>query len=402
MNLFTVNFSAIPLAKPLSYSLRNEEGVLLARKGHMFFHRAALLKLAGHGTLCVDMHEIDAYRESLVQHNAKSSDSADTNNGRGAKGYSQRGSQRRHSAVHETLPIDWFGLQSRVNVVLRQPQRESFLQRLDAVQRELLDAIARKPDSTLLALIHMASEENCMYSATHALLVGAVCALAACDVLAWPEDRKRSLISAALTMNISITELQDQLITQTTPLSAQQQMQIDAHAQDSVALLRELGVTDEIWLGAIAQHHSAQSGTLKTKPLTEQVARLMHRADVFVARLSPRATRPSMGSPAAMKSAYFDEANCVDEAGTSIIKALGIYHPGALVTLANGETGIVVRRRGGDMLHPIVAALLTRQGIPMVEPLLRDTSQPGHGIVANVRHQSVKVRTDLLRLLAAA
>jgi hypothetical protein len=109
-----------------------------------------------------------------------------------------------------------------------------------------------------------------------------------------------------------------------------------------------------------------------------------------------------MDSPAAMKSAYFDETNQVDEAGTSIIKALGIYHPGALVILANGEIGIVVRRRRSDMLRPTVAALLSRQGMPMAEPVLRDTSLPANGIVANVSHSAVKVRTDLLRLLAVA
>ena len=402
MNLFTVNFSAIPLAKPLSYSLRNEEGLLLARKGHMFFHRAALLKLAGHGTLCVDMHEINAYRESMAQHKAKKVEPSGVNNGHGSTSNDRRGRHSNHSSVKDQEPVDWFGLQSRTNAVLRQPLRETFPERLGAVQGELLDAIGRSPDSTLLALMHMAAEENNLYSATHAMLVGTVCALAAQDVLDWPEDLKRALISAALTMNISMTELQDQLIIQTTPLSPDQQKLIDSHAQRSVAMLQELGITDDVWLGAISQHHSAQAGTFRTKSPAEQIARLIHRADVFVARLSPRASRPSMDSPAAMKSAYFDETNQVDEAGTSIIKALGIYHPGALVILASGEIGIVVRRRGSDMLHPTVAALLSRQGMPMAEPVLRDTSLPANGIVANVSRSAVKVRTDLLRLLAVA
>ena len=253
MNLFTVNFSAIPLAKPLSYSLRNEEGVLLARKGHMFFHRAALLKLAGHGTLCVDMHEIDAYREALAQHNVKTVVFGDGNNGYESKSNGRRGRHLSPTAAKDLKPVDWFGLQSRANAVLRQPLRETFPERLDSVQRELLDAIWRSPDSTLLALIHMAAEENNLYSATHALLVGAVCALAAHDVLDWPEDLNKALISAALTMNISMTELQDRLIVQTEPLSADQQRQIDSHAQGSVAMLQELGVTDNDSFGQVVR-----------------------------------------------------------------------------------------------------------------------------------------------------
>jgi hypothetical protein len=38
----------------------------------------------------------------------------------------------------------------------------------------------------------------------------------------------------------------------------------------------------------------------------------------------------------------------------------------------------------------------------MAEPVLRDTSLPANGIVANVSRSAVKVRTDLLRLLAVA
>ena len=401
MNLFTVSFSSIPLGQPLSYSLRNEEGVLLVRKGHMFFHRGALLKLAGHGTLCVDMHEIDAYRESLAQHNTKTDAHSESAGGFRSKDHGLKGRYQGHALDEDVKPVDWLDLQARTNAMLRLPTRTTFLKRLDFLQRELLDVVSRSPDTTLLALIHMAAEEGSLYSATHALLVGAVCSLAANEVLDWPDDLNRTLVSAALTMNISMTELQDQLTVQTTPLLDDQQSQIDSHAQRSVVMLQELGVSDSVWLGAIANHHKAQAGALKTKSPTEQIARLIHRADVFVARLSPRASRPSMASLAAMKSAYFDEDQQVDDAGTSIIKALGIHHPGSLVTLAGGEVAIVVRR-GLHGLNPLVAVLINKQGMPLAEPVIRDTRLPGFGIVANVDHAAIRVRSDLLRLLAVA
>lgn len=401
MNLFTVSFSSIPLARPLSYSLRNEEGVLLARKGHLFFHRAALLKMAGHGTLCVDMHEIDAYRESMAQHNSNSAEHSDSATGPNAKNATQKGPYQGREINDSRRHLDWLDLQSRTNALLRLPTQATFLKRLHVLQGELLEVVGRSPDTTLLALIHLAAEEDSLYSATHALLVGAVCSLTAREVLDWPEDRERALVSAALTMNISMTELQDQLLVQTAPLSIDQRDQIDSHAQRSVAKLQELGVTDPLWLGAIDQHHTARAGAFATKSPTEQVARLIHRADVFIARLSPRASRRAMASLAAKQSTYFDEKHEVDDAGTSIIKALGIHHPGSLVTLATGEVAIVIRR-AKDRLHPIVAVLLNRHGIPLVEPVTRDTSLPAHRIVANVNHAAVKIRTDLLRVLAVA
>ena len=100
-----------------------------------------------------------------------------------------------------------------------------------------------------------------------------------------------------------------------------------------------------------------------------------------------------------MQATYFDEARKVDEAGASLIKAIGIYPPGSFVKLASGEIATVVRR-GVNTLTPRVAVLVNRQGMPMVEPALRDTRLPDYRIVASVNHKDIKVRADLVRLLA--
>ena len=402
MNLFTVNVFSIPLGQPLSFSLRNENGVLLARKGHMFFQRGVLHKLAGHGTLWVDMREVNAYQEAIAKQNTGKRDERNsTGTNETSKANAQAGKPKESAIDRDSLAVDWLGLQSSANALLRHPQTPDFQKRLNLLQHELTRLVRRSPDATLLALIHLAAEEDRLYSATHALFVGAVCSLAALEVLDWSEELASTLISAALTMNISITELQDQLAIQSVPLSDEHNSQIDSHAQRSVHLLKGLGISDPVWLEAISNHHKSNSGALKSKSPTEQIARLIHRADVFAARLSPRSSRPSMASLAAMKSAYFDEEQRVDDAGASIIKALGIHHPGALVTLASGDTAVVVRR-GLNGLNPMVAVLVNRQGMPLAEPVLRDTSQPEYGIVANINHNSIKVRSDLLRLLAVA
>jgi hypothetical protein len=65
MNLFTIDPRSIPLGEPLNFSIRSEDGVLLARRGHMFFHRTALSTLAAHGDLYVDMQEAQAYYAAL-------------------------------------------------------------------------------------------------------------------------------------------------------------------------------------------------------------------------------------------------------------------------------------------------------------------------------------------------
>jgi ribosomal protein S16 len=100
-----------------------------------------------------------------------------------------------------------------------------------------------------------------------------------------------------------------------------------------------------------------------------------------------------------MQATYFDEGRKVDEAGASLIKAVGIYPPGSFVKLASNEIATVVRR-GINTLTPRVAVLVNRQGMPMVEPALRDTRLPEYRIVSSISYRDIKVRTDLLRLLA--
>ena len=109
--------------------------------------------------------------------------------------------------------------------------------------------------------------------------------------------------------------------------------------------------------------------------------------------------RKSMTPSAAMQATYFDESKKVDEAGASLIKAVGIYPPGSFVKLASNEIATVTRR-GVNTLTPRVAVLVNRDGMPMAEPAIRDTRLPSYRIVASVNIRDIKVRSDLLRLLA--
>ncbi|MBV8618034.1 MAG: phosphohydrolase, partial [Curvibacter sp.] len=58
MKLAPVNFNSIPLGRPLPFSLRNSDGILLANRGYVFNEQEALDTLAAHGTLFVDPEEV--------------------------------------------------------------------------------------------------------------------------------------------------------------------------------------------------------------------------------------------------------------------------------------------------------------------------------------------------------
>jgi HD-GYP domain-containing protein (c-di-GMP phosphodiesterase class II) len=402
MKLAPVSFNMIPLGRPLPYSLRNSDGILLAQRGYVFGEREALETLAAHGTLFVDPEEVRQYRRQL---NAMVSNE-NTTIGQIAdsqimttEAASTSLNRMSDDAVDDDAPVDWLDLQSQANALVRDPKSLRFMFRLDRLQRSMERMLKRSPDTVLFALIHLTASESRFYSATHAMLVCAMCSLAARDVLNWSSEMETAMVRACLTMNIGMTDLQDQLTQQREPPSAQQRLQIEHHHELSVDLLRKRGITDELWLEAILHHHSADSGPLAGRSAARQIARLIQRADGFAARLSPRATRPPLAPSVAMHATYFDESKKVDEAGASLIKAVGIYPPGSFVKLANNEVATVVRR-GANTLTPRVAVLVNRNGMPMMEPAIRDTRIADYRITSSISFKDIRVRPDLVRLLA--
>ena len=400
MNLVPINSESVPLGQPLPFALRSANGALLAQKGFVVSDAKALNDITGMGIqLCVDVDESgDSYRayvgrlqqmlmaETSLGELASVKMSAPAPAPAPARNREERG------------PLDWSELQLRVTQVLRAPKAVDFRERLQALHEDLARRCEQAPDATLLALIFLSAQETRMYSGTHAMLVSCVCMVVAREMLRWSPAQVRRLGAAGLTMNIAMTELQDQLAQQTQPLTARQIAAVEDHAARSAAMLAELGVTDEVWLEAVRHHHHRKPGPFAEKTEGEQMARLIQRADVFGARISPRASRWPMPVTAAMKASYYDEENKVDEAGAALVKGLGVYPPGAFVRLASQEVGVVLRR-GISATTPRVAIVTNRLGMPTGEFIPRDTSQPQWKITGVVAHKDVRVKIALDRLL---
>ena len=160
-----------------------------------------------------------------------------------------------------------------------------------------------------------------------------------------------------------------------------------------------MGVSNQLWLQAVLNHRVNGPGPLAGRNDGPRIGRLIQRADMFAARLSPRASRAPETPSAAMQSCYFDENRKMDEAGAAIIKAVGIYSPGTYVKLASNEIAVVIKR-GENTTMPRVAVLINRHGMATGEPILRDTSLSEYRIVASVPHRDVKVNHKLDRLMA--
>ena len=398
MNLVPLSIDSIHFGQPLPFVLRGADGALLAQKGFIIRNRADLNTLLARGVqLYVDTDESgESHRAYLA--GLQRMLIADTNLGEIAtmKMSAAESAARERT---DTGPADWPELQERATQLLRAPQAGDFGTRFQALHEELARHTTQSPDATVLALVYLSAQETRLYSATHAMLVSCVCMLTAREVLNWPEAKVLTLGRAALSMNLAMTELQDQLVQQAHPLTATQIAAVENHATRSEALLRQLAVADPVWLEAVRCHHHRLPGPLNDKTEAQQMARLIQRADIFAARLAPRVTRWPMPVTAAMQASYYDEEQHVDAAGAAIVKALGIYPPGAFVRLATQEIAVVLKR-GPSATTPRVAVVMNRSGMPTGELIPRNTAQPSCKITGPVAHKDVRVQIPVTRLIA--
>ncbi|HLL19714.1 MAG TPA: phosphohydrolase, partial [Rubrivivax sp.] len=273
-------------------------------------------------------------------------------------------------------------------------------QRLFAVHGRARVAFQRKPDASLYHLVYEAGHSSQKYSCHHALLTLLMCEQAAA-MLGWPHPWIDSLGRAALTMNVAMLKLQDQLAVSDITPTPEMRAEIDGHAEAGASLLEAAGLGDALCLSVVRLHHDAAAADQQLAALSteRQLARLLRRVDIFAAKISRRAKRQPMSPVQAAREACLGSAGVPDEIGGALLKAVGLYPPGSFVELISGEVGIVLAR-GRRANLPFVAALVAANGSPLGEPALRDTIDQRYSVKSAVPPAAVKVRPPHERLMA--
>ena len=385
MAVVPISASALRVNQPVPFALRDASGLMLVPRGGVVATEEMRKQLEERGVY-IDVNDSEAFKkavagkmETLMRDNKRLGRIATAENEIDAQEVLNNVEAQARARRTDVVDVSWDGLLARLAGCLREPSAADFLPRLERIDEDLLELLNEGSDRALLTLIYRASTDNQKYSVHHALLVAVVVELASRCLPAWADEWRPSLRRAAMTMNIAMTNLQDQLASQDSALTPAQRATIKTHAPRGVAQLRSLGVNDDWWLRAVEQHHSSRAGPLADREPALQMARLIQRADVFAARLSPRHARKALSATAAAKSVYLDENQQADEAGAAIIKALGLYPPGSFVRLASREVAIVLRR-GARATHPLVASVVAASGLPLNNPAVRDTRLKAHEI----------------------
>lgn len=243
--------------------------------------------------------------------------------------------------------------------------------------KRLIQLAKRAPDGIVAAIL-LCPWQN---YATHHAINTTLLAYRLCQALGIGEEQCKTLMQAALTMNLGCMALHNEMAKQDAPPSTLQRQLIDAHPIISSALVREGGLEDERLHQLLLTHHERLDG--RGYPFgargddIDPLAHLLHVLDITIAKLMPRGYRGSVPARNALADVYSGATEKFDARyATQLVKVLGIYPPGSFVELESGETAIVVAHTD----H----ATSPRVATPASKYNLLDTTEPGHRITKSV------------------
>ena len=238
----------------------------------------------------------------------------------------------------------------------------------------LNDAITTNPDIALACILFKQSAEG--YSNRH-LMDAAILSIMVARAMQIPSAEADSIAAAALTMNIGMLSLQEDLQNRAEPPTNEERVLIRNHPELSVKLLKEAGVIDPNWLDHVLNHHEHIDGSGYPAGLSgdniSDGAKIIAVADRYTAMIAPRKFRKAMHPTQALRSLLIDSDKTCDAQITAFfIKELGIYPPGCCVKLASGEIAVVMFK-GITATTPAVQAIRNQLGDALPYPENRNS-----------------------------
>ncbi|WP_201241636.1 HD-GYP domain-containing protein [Halorhodospira halophila] len=265
--------------------------------------------------------------------------------------------------------------------------RNNFLPRLERLIGHLGNLIDRDPEAALGAA-HI--DRTFPVSIVHPIRQAIVSDLLA-RAAGLPGERRRAAVGASLTANLGMLNLQEELDQQQSSLTDQQRRLIQQHPAHSADILEQAGLTDSNWLRAVREHHERMDGSGYPNGLTGDViareSAIVMLADVYMAMATPRAHRPAHIVRNALRELFEEAGSQFDNTLTNLlIREVGVYPPGTMVRLTNGETALATRR-GKRSTEPQVFLLRRADGGPFLHPRFRKLHEEGEPSVDGVLRQ---------------
>jgi HD-GYP domain-containing protein (c-di-GMP phosphodiesterase class II) len=358
----------VHLGAPLPFNVRNADHTLLLARGQQVESAEQLHALFERGAL-VDLAELQSARDEIMK------------------------------APRDLLPKLWTRAITQVAQTLLLATEPTFREALTEAAAPVQTLIERDPDLAIFQVLRQSTSPDVAYGSQRSLQT-AITSLLVAHRLGWEPEQAERVFKVALTMNLSMLELQGSLARQATPPTPEQRTALQTHPMRSVRMLEQAGVTDDAWLKAVLRHHEVEDGSGYPSGCTEvgDLASLARRADVYTSKLASRSSRDALAADMAGRQMFMQDPGHPMTA--ALVKEFGIYPPGCHVRLASGELAIVVER-GPMITSPVVVCLTNARGMPLPAPVRMQTNTREHAVAAVVGERSVNVRLPVERLMAA-
>ena len=267
---------------PLPFRVIDAQGRLLLAQGQCVLDVRQLKALLERGA-CIAYKDVQALRQAR-----------------------EKGGGGGSSAAPSTRKLTWFDRWEShmwdIDDGLRQVGHDPAAAPLLAqrVQRQMA-LVTSQPDAALFTLLRQDDQRMALRALSHARHTSLVVQLTTV-LLGWAAERVQCAVAVALTMNASIVDLQARMADQADPPSKKQLDQIRTHPAKSAEMLRASGSasaitdTDTEWLTGVEDHHEQKGGGGYPRAIDApgEIACVMRAADVYAAKLSPRALRPAL------------------------------------------------------------------------------------------------------------
>lgn len=344
-NLIRIAPGALELGRPLPWNVYDSDGNVLLRQGYVIQTNSQLEQLFERGRF--KPRKIDRPDEEVFEDNRDRNPFAD------------------YPDLLQTLEA------TLAAITAGDPSAQK---RLLGLSRMVERMCAEAPDASL-ALVHLYSIGPTSLEQT---LFYAILSQFIARQFGLEEKRVSVLTAAALTANLALVPIADQLNQSNKILTDEQRQVIRKHPERSIRALKAAGIDNKLLLAIIAQHHEQADGSGYPRGLSgteiRPEAEILALSERYVAMITKRAYRSRMNVTDARKLiAHLADGGFRPAIPNALLQVLGEYPPGILVRLDNNEVGVVtarpVRARG-----PFVKAIFGPRGNRYSGTFERDTS----------------------------
>lgn len=361
-----ITLADIPLGEPLPFSIYDIEGRVLLRKGVVVSMieqvESLILRKAVMGTTTPPAAPSAAQRAGAPMRAAPET-----------------------SPVYEQVGSLILNLKHSYATALKTPDQIDLPSRIMQFAARLQALCTSDTDSTLAAP-HLDYVNP--YLIVHQVM-GAVLTELIARRQGLGEEQRLIFVCAALTRGIGLAAVQGEIEQCDGPLPEALKKAVHAHPLQSGAILRRAGVTDDCWLDSVEHYHERLDGSGYPQRIAGQSiglgARMLAIADTYSAMTKPRPYRgKAWVTQTALRDIYLQKDAGLDgELIQNMIREIGIFPPGSIVRLKSGELA-VIKQRTHKAADAVAYTVYDQRGMPLLEPMRRETSNPAYEIVGMV------------------